>query len=61
MVIGFCCLMNILRCAGINCSLAVAVIFVLLVRDVCGYPSTVHGGLTAAIVSATFQAVLHSF
>ena len=23
-------------------------------RDVCGYPSTVHGGLTAAIVDETF-------
>jgi acyl-coenzyme A thioesterase PaaI-like protein len=27
---------------------------VQLGRDVCGYPSTVHGGLTAAIVDETF-------
>lgn len=27
---------------------------VVLGRDVCGYPSTVHGGLTAAIIDETF-------
>jgi hypothetical protein len=30
-------------------------------RDVCGYPRTVHGGLTAAIADETFGGMLKSF
>jgi acyl-coenzyme A thioesterase PaaI-like protein len=36
------------------CILLTCLLFLLLLRDVCGFPQTVHGGLTAAIMDETF-------
>lgn len=32
--------------------------YILLFREVCGYPNTVHGGLTAAIIDETFGGLM---